>query len=115
MKINIFLDDSVERIAPEGFIYARNIDELKELFQNYEVGTISLDHDLGVDKNGNILESGYDFVKFFCSNGLYCEKICIHSHNPVGVASMYETLKSSQKRGFISNSIIIENPKPYHS
>lgn len=109
MKMNIYLDDL--RDCPEGFILAKNIEELKKLFEENEVDTISLDHDLGTDANGNLLPTGYDFVKFFCEYGLFCEKIYLHTDNTVGKENMHAVLQASQKRGFISKDIHIY---PYH-
>ena len=103
MKINVYLDDL--RDCPEGFVLAKNIDELKRLFEKNEIGILSLDHDLGVDKNGELLPTGYDFIKFFCEQGLFAEKIYLHTDNSVGRENMYETLRASQRRGFIDEKI----------
>ena len=107
MKINVYLDDL--RDCPEGFVLAKNIEELKKLFQTHEVGILSLDHDLGVDEKGNLLPTGYDFVKYFCEYGLFAEKIYLHTDNTVGKENMYETLLASQRREFISEKIEIYN------
>ena len=104
-KINIYLDDC--RKCPNGFVLAKNTDELMELFNNNEVNILSLDHDLGVNDNNELLDTGYDFVKYFCENGLYADQIYIHSDNVVGRANMYETLLGAQRRGFISQDIKI--------
>lgn len=103
MKINVYLDDL--RDCPKGFVLAKNIEELKQLFSDNEVGILSLDHDLGEDENGNLLSTGYDFVKYFCEYGLFCEKIYLHTDNSVGRENMESVLKASQRRGFISKEI----------
>ena len=105
MKINAYLDDY--RDCPEGFVLAKNIEELKQLFQDNDVVILSLDHDLGEDEKGELLPTGYDFVKYFCEYGFHCEKIYLHTDNPVGKEAMEAVLKSSQKRGFISKDIEI--------
>lgn len=105
MKINVYLDDL--RDCPKGFVLAKNIDELKRIFEENEVGILSLDHDLGEDENGVLLPTGYDFVKYFCENGLYCEKIYLHTDNSVGRENMESVLRASQRRGFISTHIEI--------
>lgn len=104
-KINLYVDDL--RDCPSGFIVARNYETAIELLLNNEVSVLSLDHDLGEDEKGNILNSGYDLVKYFCENGLFVESIYIHTDNPVGRENMYETLKGAQRRGFISTEIKI--------
>ncbi|MCK2157249.1 MULTISPECIES: cyclic-phosphate processing receiver domain-containing protein [Exiguobacterium] len=103
--MNIYLDDL--RDCPEGFTIARTMDEAIALFEQHEVDILSLDHDLGEDNEGNLLPDGYDFVKYFCENGLRAKKIYIHTDNGVGRANMYETLKGAQKRGFIHPDIEI--------
>lgn len=104
-EINIFLDDI--RKCPDGFIAARTVEEAIELFK-YNVNIISLDHDLG-EENGHLRKTGYDFVKYFCVNGLKAKKIYIHSANPRGREDMYQTLLAAQRRGFIDGSIKIYN------
>jgi len=105
-EINIFLDDI--RKCPDGFIAARTVEEAIKLFK-YNVNIISLDHDLGQDENGNLRKTGYDFVKYFCENGLEAKKIYIHTSNPRGREDMYQTLLAAQRRGFIEENIKIYN------
>lgn len=101
-KINIYLDDL--RVCPENFVLAKNIDEAIELIKSNKIGIMSLDHDLG-NVNGEILPTGYDFVKYICENGIECDAIFIHTDNSVGRENMYETLLGAQRRGFISKEI----------
>ncbi|MBA2938896.1 hypothetical protein HZF08_11305 [Paenibacillus sp. CGMCC 1.16610] len=105
MKVNIYLDDL--RDCPEGFLVARTFEEAIQYFKLYTVELLSLDHDLGEDENGNELRNGYDFVKYFCENGLSASKIYLHTDNPVGRKNMYETLLAAQRRGFIDEDIEI--------
>lgn len=105
MGIKLYVDDL--RDCPEGFVVARDMDEAIKFFDEYEIDVLSLDHDLGEDSNGELLSTGYDFVKYFCEYGLYAKKIYIHTDNGVGRANMYETLKAAQRRGFIADDIEI--------
>lgn len=105
MGINLYVDDL--RDCPEGYVVARDMDEAIKFLEEYEIDVMSLDHDLGEDSEGNLLPTGYDLVKYFCENGLYVNKIYIHTDNGVGRANMFETLKAAQRRGFIDESIEI--------
>lgn len=102
-RINVYLDDL--RLCPEGFKIARTYEDAIDLIKNNKVGILSLDHDLGEDKDGNLLKSGYDLVKYICEYGCDIEKIYIHTDNVVGRENMYKTLLSARDRGFISKDI----------
>jgi hypothetical protein len=103
-KINLYVDDL--RNCPEGFVIARTMEEAIEIMQKESIHILSLDHDLG-EKDGKLLPTGYDLVKYFCENGMYADKIYLHTKNPVGRDNMYETLKAAQRRGFIDENIEI--------
>lgn len=103
--INIYLDDL--RDIPEGFVGARTVEEAIDLILNNRVHMLSLDHDLGMDKDGNLLPTGYDLVKYICANGLRADKIYLHTSNVVGRKAMYDTLIAAQARGFIDRDIKI--------
>ncbi|WP_332309455.1 cyclic-phosphate processing receiver domain-containing protein [Planococcus lenghuensis] len=96
--INLYVDDL--RDCPSGFTVARNIEEAIHYFENWSINILSLDHDLGEDDEGNLLPTGYDFVKIFCERGYRANKIYIHTDNGVGRANMFHTLKGAQRRGF---------------
>ncbi|WP_325048962.1 cyclic-phosphate processing receiver domain-containing protein [Peribacillus saganii] len=66
-KINLYVDDL--RDCPNGFIIARNTEQAIHYIETYRINILSLDHDLGEDKDGNILPTGYDLVKYFCEQG----------------------------------------------
>ena len=104
-KINIYLDDL--RVCPDGFQIARTYDEAVSILDKNKVGILSLDHDLGSDKEGNLLKTGYDLVKYICENNCEIEKIYIHTDNVVGRDAMYKTLLGAQRRGFISGNMQI--------
>ena len=62
---------------------------------------ISFDHDLGVDEQGEIAKSGYDFAKWLVESALDGE-LCfpenftfnVHSANPVGKANIEHLLSN---------------------
>jgi len=108
---NLYLDDL--RDIPDGFVGARTMEEAVDVFKNYNVHILSLDHDLGVDENGNLQETGYDLVKYICENGIRAaNKIYLHTDNVVGRDNMYQTVLASRRRGFIDKDIEI-HPYPF--
>ncbi|UYB50111.1 hypothetical protein OCI51_25985 (plasmid) [Lysinibacillus capsici] len=110
MKINVYLDEL--RDCPNDFILAKNINELQTLITTHDIGILSLDHDLGTDASGQLLPTGYDFVKWFCEEGLFVEQLYLHTDNVVGKENMYSLLKAAQRRGFISQAIEVY-PRPF--
>ena len=106
-QINLYVDDL--RNCPNGFVIARNVEQAINYMEKYTINILSLDHDLGVDKNENLRKSGYYLVKYICENGLRANKIYIHTDNVVGRENMYETLIGAQRRGFIDSDIEIYN------
>lgn len=104
-KINLYVDDL--RDCPEGFTVARSVQEAIQYLDDCDIGILSLDHDLGGDENGKLLPTGYDLVKYICENGLYADKIYLHTDNGVGRENMYHTLIGAQRRGFIDAKIEI--------
>ncbi|MGD6876842.1 cyclic-phosphate processing receiver domain-containing protein [Bacillus infantis] len=103
--INLYVDDL--RDCPEGFKIARDFKQAIYILENFDVDILSLDHDLGEDKEGNLLPTGYDLVKYFCEKGLKVNRIYLHTDNPVGRENMYKTLLGARKRGFIDQEIEI--------
>ncbi|PEA18105.1 hypothetical protein CN930_12825 [Bacillus cereus] len=79
------------RECPEGFVVARTMEEAIVYLKEYDVKILSLDHDVGDDKEGNLLMMGYDLVKFICENGI---RAYLHSDNGIGRENMYQTLKA---------------------
>ncbi|HEY2493619.1 MAG TPA: cyclic-phosphate processing receiver domain-containing protein [Paenibacillus sp.] len=103
--INLYVDDL--RDCPEGFVVARTYKEAISILETQRVHILTLDHDLGEDREGKELPNGYDLVKYFCEHGLKVNKIYMHTDNPVGRRNMYETLLAAQRRGFINGDIEI--------
>jgi hypothetical protein len=104
--VNLYLDDL--RDIPEGFIGARTMEHAIDILKNYKVHILSLDHDLGTDRKGNLRKTGYDFVKYICSSGRrIANRIHLHTDNVVGRDNMYQTLLASQRRGFVDQEVEI--------
>lgn len=104
--INLYLDDL--RDIPDGFMGARTVEEAISIMEKNSIHMLSLDHDLGIDENGNLLPTGYDLVKYICENRIRpANKVYIHTDNVVGRNNMYQTLLEAQRRGFIDGDIEI--------
>jgi hypothetical protein len=98
--MKLFLDDV--RDAPEGFMRAFRPDELsffRHLARYAKV--ISMDHDLGLDADGNEFPNGNDILKIFEKEvyegtlwGNGAPQILVHSANPVGRKNMEDTINS---------------------
>ncbi len=61
-KVNLYVDDL--RDCPKDFIIARTVQQAKCFLESFDVQILSLDHDLGVDEQGNLLPTGYDLAKY---------------------------------------------------
>ncbi|MGX5562943.1 cyclic-phosphate processing receiver domain-containing protein [Bacillus sp. HMA207] len=48
----------------KGFIVARTIKEVASYLKNYDINILWLHHDLGEKKDGKLLHTGYDLVKY---------------------------------------------------
>ena len=103
-SFNLWLDDM--RPAPEGYIWAKTVDQAKAVLANASIVKCSLDHDLGVCtecSEGLTPEewlikheyksmphcshfgTGYDLVCWMEENDVWSiEKPVVHSMNPVG-------------------------------
>lgn len=109
--VNLYLDDL--RDIPDGFIGARTIEDAIEIIENHKVHLLSLDHDLGMDEQGDLRKTGYDLVKYICgSRKRAANKIYLHTDNVVGRDNMYQTLLAARRREFIDEDIEIY-PFPY--
>src|SRR6187551_2241139 len=96
MKTRIWLDD--ERKNPPGFFWAKTVEQAQEIFKNYDVLEVSLDHDLGENEL-----TGYDFVCWIekkIAFGTWKYRIPefhIHSANPVGRKNMQKAIESIER------------------
>ncbi len=94
--MKVWLDDV--RPAPEGWVWAKNVDDLAFHIVSGQVTDVSLDHDLGEG-----LRTGYDFLNQFevlLATGwwtLQVPKFVIHSANPVGRKNMARAIQSIER------------------
>ena len=63
--MKIYLDDI--RTEPDGWVSAKTAQEAIELLKSNNISKISLDHDLGDDKNG----TGYDVILWIVRDQKY--------------------------------------------
>lgn len=98
-KTNLFVDDL--RALPKGFdILARTAKEGLTILLTHDIGTLSLDYDLGVtNANGDLAPDGYALVQAMASIGASCDRIEFHTDNVIGFRNMKEYLVSAQKNG----------------
>jgi hypothetical protein len=95
MSWKLYLDD-IRTPADESFVIARSAEEAKRLILRKDMPShISFDHDLGMDDDGNLLPSGYDFAKWLVELDIkgviqiaddFTFKI--HSQNPIGAQNI---------------------------
>lgn len=94
--MKIWLDD--ERKEPEGWLRAKTAWEMISLLNIHSVEEISLDHDLGDDKN---FGTGLDVLKWIeeavHTSNFTAPKIKIHSMNPVGRKNMLDCLSAIER------------------
>lgn len=91
----LYLDD-LRPLPDNSYILVRNYDEaINYIKQNGIPNFISFDHDLGVDDIGNLLPTGFDFVKWLVKMDMeniytfpYDFSFYVHSANPVGKANI---------------------------
>lgn len=86
-KIKLFLDD--ERPCPDGWTPAKTAKEAISLLESCCVTDLSLDHDLGEEKNGN----GNDVLvwveaKVFLEEKYIPPRMRVHSANPSAFQKM---------------------------
>lgn len=109
--MNLYVDDLRE--CPIGFVKTTNYKDTIDILSSKQINILSLDHDLGLDFDGNLALTGYDIVKYICENNIKIKKIYIHTDNVVGRENMFETLLAAQRRGFICEETKIYKYKLY--
>lgn len=90
-KMRMYLDDLRTPTEEYDFI-ARSYDEAIDIITRCGIPDfISFDHDLGIDKKGELLKTGYDLAKWIIDADIdgFIEITCeftykVHSQNPVG-------------------------------
>lgn len=69
-SIRLYIDD-LRTPVDESFEIVRSFEEAVGFVgQNGAPDFISFDHDLGIDKTGNLLPSGYDFAKWLVESDI---------------------------------------------
>lgn len=94
----VYLDD--ERTPPAGWILVKTPKEAIKLLKKGDVDIISLDHDLGDDKN---IGTGYDVINWieeqvFTDKKFRTPQIKIHTANPSARTKMELALKSIMRK-----------------
>lgn len=109
--MKLYIDD-IRTPKDSSFKVIRSFDEAVKFIQEFGIPEyISFDHDLGCDKNGIELESGYDFAKWLVEadlDGLYHFpknfNFNVHSANPVGKVNIESILNNYLKKIKIKQS-----------
>lgn len=112
----LYIDD-LRTPEDQTFIISRTVDEAKRLIEEMGIPSfISFDHDLGVDNQGDLLESGYDFAKWLVEidlDGRYRIpkefEFKVHSMNPVGAKNIQSYLEGYLSNRTIANDATLEN------
>jgi len=97
----LYIDD-IREPKTEGFTVARTMEEAVDLIhKNGMPSYISFDHDLGIDENGALLPTGYDFAKWIVKADMDGSIIIpenftfqVHSDNPPGKANIESLMEN---------------------
>jgi hypothetical protein len=99
VRMKVYLDDVRE--TPDGWTRTYTVDQTIELLKSGEVVELSLDHDLGKDKDGNDLTDGYYVLpwieKEVALNGFVPPKMHIHSANAAAWPRMKAAIQQIEK------------------
>lgn len=109
--MNIFIledDQNRMKVFKKKFInhhleYTDQVEEAKTILTKTKFDYIFLDHDLGgrVYVNSNEENTGFQLAKWIRDNKIECDKIIIHSLNPVGAVNMQRVLTDAEHIPFI--------------
>jgi hypothetical protein len=100
--VRVWLDDV--RDAPGGWVWATTPEEAIALLESGEVSELSLDHDLGLDRD-EFERTGYDVLAWLereVAEGRWrspLPAIRVHSVNPVGRARMERAIAAIERLG----------------
>ncbi|OGX68256.1 MAG: cell division protein FtsJ [Paenibacillus sp. RIFOXYA1_FULL_44_5] len=83
--IHVFMDDL--RSCPEGFVFARSVEECLLLLTGSEVGVLSLDYDMGFGQ-----ATGLDLVHSMINHQAFPQEIYLHSSHQWGRSQMHQLL-----------------------
>lgn len=100
MNWKLYLDDIRTPDDDPTFMTVRTVNDAQKLIHLLGVPTfISFDHDLGMDDEGNLVLSGYDFAKWLVEMDMEGKLVFpenfgfkVHSQNPVGAKNIQEYL-----------------------
>lgn len=96
-ELHLLIDD-IRSVGQD--IVARTPDEGKAMLQEYPVTHLYIDHDLGLDANGNEYDNGYKVVCWAIENGYLPPYVQIVSSNPVGRKKIEAALANE---GYVRN------------
>ncbi|MDD3773072.1 MAG: hypothetical protein PHC38_10525 [Weeksellaceae bacterium] len=99
MSWKLYLDD-IRTPKDPTYIISRTAEDAQNLVLTCGVpGFISFDHDLGINNDGNLHRSGYDFAKWLVEMDMDGVinipkdfAFTVHSANPVGAKNIHEYL-----------------------
>jgi len=94
-----FMSEEEWEEEEKNYIVVRNIDDAKEVFNNYEVVFATLDNDMGVDSNGNLLDTGQDLCKWLSVNHKWPPWVDFHTANPIAALNM-RSMQNSYIKSF---------------
>jgi hypothetical protein len=84
--MKVWLDDI--RVAPDGWVWVKTVDDAIARLINDDVTHISLDNDLGENQ-----PEGRKVVLYMAEHNIWPEIVTVHSANPVAVEYMNGMIK----------------------
>lgn len=100
--IHVFLDDL--RACPDGFVWARNVEECILLLQECEVEVLTLDYDLGWGQ-----PTGLEVARYIVASQRYPRELYLHTSSITGRWSMYQLLYANKPESVQ----LVNGPVPY--
>lgn len=80
--MKLWVDD--ERQAPKGWMWAKTCQQAIDILESFDdIDEVALDHDLG-ELPGGVEHNTRPIVFWFIENGIWPDKITVHSSNPPG-------------------------------
>ena len=97
--LRVFVDDL--RLAPKGWTLARSVSEAIRILANFNVETVSLDHDIALmDETGaftgKVSPECFQAVAYYIAampDNVRPKKVYIHTANPVGAVALAAILE----------------------
>lgn len=96
--MKLYIDD-LRFPSDNSWEIARNYNQAISQLSTNKVTTISFDHDLGLDENGNEAKSGYDVANWLEEQIYYglittIPEMVVHSANPTGKKRIEQVIQS---------------------